>query len=282
MSNNKEKEEKTNNENKKEKKGKKVSKKIKILAVVVILGISASLIVFESLNGFVIPSSLPDTPLSSENDFKKISVLYSNPLANKSDIATWKMEGPGELTFNNSWMKMESPSEEFHHVFWCSQDFPEDFMAEWYIRNLQTDAGLLIVFFAAQGLNGEDLFSSSLSTRDGTFTDYTRGDMQNYHISYYANANDDPGRETTNLRKNKGFNLVQEGRKGVPITSKAIHRITLVKNQNQIVLFVDGREVINWIDKGTIDGDAHGKGKIGFRQMKWSCFEYQNITVWSI
>jgi hypothetical protein len=237
---------------------------------------------FEKLYGSVIPQKLPEVPLSEIDSFKKGKVLYHNDLSCEADIAGWVMEGPGKISFVDRALKMESPNEEFHHVFWCPEDFPGSFIAEWTVQNLKPEAGLLIVFFAAKGLKGEDLFDSSLKARDGNFTGYTRGDIRNYHISYYANGRNEPGRLNANLRKNKGFNFVQKGRDGIPVDSADEHKVTLAKAGNHVVMFIDGREIINWTDSGKIGGSIHNDGKIGFRQMKWSHFLYRDFTVYEL
>ena len=216
-------------------------------------------------------------------DFKKGGLLYQNSLASKNDVADWKMEGPGVTEFKDAWMEMYSPDEKFHHVFWCPKDFPGGFVAEWELQNLETDAGLCIVFFAAKGENGEDIFNPTFPKRDGTFNQYTKSKyFNNYHISYYANGRDDPGREISHLRKNKGFNLVQQLYPGIPVKSTDIHKITLVKDGPHIVMFVDERKIIDWIDDGKKYGPVLDGGKIAFRQMQWTHFRYRNFKVWEL
>ncbi len=265
---------------------KKPRKKIK-KKIIVIISSAAFLIlimsgigVYVTLNGWAIPSRLPDEALNQITDFSKGSQLYSVSLNDSSDISDWVMEGQPIITefSGDGWMELYSPNEESHNVFWCPEEFPDRFYAEWQVKNVETDAGLLIVFFAAKGLNNASIFDSSLPERDGTYNQYTRGKINNYAISYYANANGD-GRENANLRKNKGFNLVQKGRQGIPIDSTATHNITLIKESNHVVMFIDGREVINWYDTGKIRGDPFQGGFIGFRQMKWTRFQYANFTV---
>ena len=116
----------------------------------------------------------------------------------------------------------------------------------------------------------------------GIFTDYTKGAMNDYHISYYANGRDNPNRETANLRKNKGFNLVQTGEIGIPVQSTAIHKMKLVKSGGKILLYIDDRKVIDWTDDGIKYGKILEEGKIGFRQMQWTHFAYRNFKVWEI
>ena len=174
------------------------------------------------------------------------------------------------------------PNEEGHHVFWCPYDFPKDFIAEWDAKNFETDAGLCIVFFAAKGINDQSIFDTSLPKRNtGVFTDYTKGAINCYHISYYANAKDDAHRETANLRKNKGFNLVLTGEKGISMESTSWNHLKLVKLNNQITMYVDDRKIIDWTDDGVKYGPALNDGKVGFRQMKWTHFAYKNFKVWN-
>lgn len=217
---------------------------------------------------------------STAQQAEKGALLYSASFSNADELRDWKMEGAGKTEFSDGRMIMYSPGEEGHHVFWCPQEFPASFIAEWEVQNLHTDGGLCIIFFAAKGLNGEDIFDASLPKRDGTFKNYTKGAINNYHISYYANAKGEKGRETANLRKNKGFHKVQTGEPGIPIHSTEVHKVKLVKQQGHIQLFIDGRSIINYMDDGKRYGAVLEGGKIGFRQMKWTRFAYRNFKVW--
>ena len=98
-------------------------------------------------------------------EVKKGKLIYENNFASEKKLADWTMEGPGKIEFVNNTMEMYSPNEEGHHVFWCPNDFPKDFIAEWDAKNFETDAGLCIIFFAAKGLNGQSIFDSSMPKR---------------------------------------------------------------------------------------------------------------------
>ncbi|AKP51276.1 LuxR family transcriptional regulator [Cyclobacterium amurskyense] len=215
-------------------------------------------------------------------EIQKGQLIYENTMRSAEAVGDWVMEGPGKVEFQNGWMEMYSPQEEFHHVFWCPEDFPGSFVAEWEAQNLNTEAGLCILFFAAKGKNGEDLFDSSFPLRDGTFSQYTKSeDFNTYHISYYANGRDNPGREVSHLRKNSGFHLVQQEEPGIPVASKEIHKLKLVKDDSRIIMYVDGRKIIDWTDKNDYGPVLQG-GKIGFRQMQWTHFRYKNFKVWEL
>ena len=216
----------------------------------------------------------------AQENLPKGDLLYENPFSSAKEVSDWTMEGPGTLDFLEGWMYMQSPEEEGHHVFWCPRDFPSSFVAQWEMQNIETDAGLCIVFFAATGVNGEDIFDPKLKKREGVFKQYTKSDLNTYHISYYANAAHNPNRPHSHLRKNKGFYKVFEGEQGIPPASTDIHHITLVKEEARIQLYVDDRKVIDWVDDGETYGPVLQGGKMGFRQMKWTHFRYRNFKVW--
>lgn len=214
-------------------------------------------------------------------------MLYQANFDHPESVSGWVMEGPGKVEFKEGWMHMFSPNEAGHHVFWAPQDFPDSFLARWEAQNLETDAGLVIVFLAARGVNGEDIFDPSLPSRDGTFTQYTEGSIKSYHISYYANAAHNPDRGHANLRKNNTFTLLQEGKVGIPTDSTDQHQISLVKEGPRVRLYIDERKVIDYTDAtpvvdGVDTGAALGAGKIGFRQMQWTHFRYRNFRVYSL
>lgn len=214
--------------------------------------------------------------------FAKDKLLYESTMKTPESVKGWKMEGPGTVHFRNGWMHMLSPEEEMHHVYWSPETFPSSFIAEWEVQNIETDAGLCIVFFSAKGENGEDIFDQMLPKRNGDFEQYIRGKIVSYHISYYANAAHNPDRGHTNLRKNNRFILVQKGEEGISTRSKKIHKIRLMKKSQHILMFIDDRKIIDWTDDGKTHGPVHTDGKIGFRQMKWTHFRYRNFKVWSL
>jgi len=217
-----------------------------------------------------------------EGWFAKGKLLYESTMKTPESVKGWNMEGPGTVDFRDGWLHMFSPEEKMHHVYWCPMTFPSNFIAEWEAQNVETDAGLCIVFFAAEGENGEDIFDPTLPKRNGDFKQYTRGEIISYHISYYANAANKPDRGHANLRKNNKFILVQEGEEGIPTKSKRIHKIRLIKDGPHIVMFVDDRKIIDWTDDGKTYGPVYTDGKIGFRQMKWTHFRYRNFRVWAL
>jgi hypothetical protein len=206
--------------------------------------------------------------------------VYENTFDREDALKDWAFEGPGRCWIQDGHMCMTShaPDKGLHIVNWNRQDFPADFMCEWDFRRT-VDTGLCILFFCAKGVNGEDVFDPKLAPRDGTFKLYTNGDINCYHISYYA-----CGRDSANLRKNHGFYLAAIGPDLV--TPKPLSRwqtITLYKRGPQVRLAVDGRLSIAFDDDGRTYGPVWGAGKIGLRQMAHThTAMYDNFRVWRI
>ena len=223
-------------------------------------------------------NSVPKIPIS----YNKKNLFYENKFSNSSDIKDWLLEGEAEVLIKDNWLEMYSPDQKAHHVFWCPKELPSNFMAEWELQNLNPDAGLCIVFFAAKGVDGKDVMHPSLKKRTGVFRQYTQSDLNNYHISYYANNPKKPNRPFAHIRKNKGFVTVQYGEQGIQASSTIIHKVNLVKKENHITMTIDGREIINWKDDENKYGLVLQEGKFAFRQMQWSHFRYRNFKVWNI
>lgn len=223
-------------------------------------------------------------PAQTPPDFgtKTDTLVYESAMDTEASVQGWVMEGPGQVAFADGWMEVRSPNEEMHHVYWCPETLPSNFMAQWEMQNLHLEAGLCIVFFAATGLQGQDVMDASLPKRDGTFSQYNNGALKNYHISYYAHNPNLPARPVARLRKNPGRNIVSEGPPGIDHESDRVHKITLIKNEAHIRLFVDDRLIIDWIDNGEVNGPPLGAGKIALRQMQWTHFLYRNFRVWSL
>jgi hypothetical protein len=211
-------------------------------------------------------------------------LLYSCPMENGAQLNGWKMEGPGKWLVKDKWLEMYSTKPESpagHIVFWCPENFPADFLAEWEIK-LKSDYGLCIVFFCAKGREGEDIFDSKVPLRNGLFSDYINGAINCYHISYFANTPFNPGRVTCNMRKNHGFYLVSNGPAIIKGGDHSVHKLALMKKGGRIVLSIDGLKAIEFKDHGKKYGPRLEDGKIGLRQMSPTVAEYRNFKVYSL
>ena len=217
---------------------------------------------------------------------RKGNELYNFPLTDPSQTKDWIMEGPGQVNYDPQGMTMLSTLNaddglSGHIVYWMPHDLPENFIAQWTMQPISED-GLCITFFAAKGVKGEDLFDPSLKKREGVFKQYIQSDINCYHFSYYANTPFNPGRITTNLRKNSGFHLVSNGAAGIQPGSTQPHQVMLMKDGGHIVVNVDGKTILDFTDDGKAYGSILDGGKIGLRQMRWMQARYRDLKIFSL
>jgi hypothetical protein len=210
---------------------------------------------------------------------------YTNDFTGADAIAGWHMEGGGTATCDDGWLWLRpQPASEDSadgagdFVFWCDADVPDDFLLTFEAQIL-SEHGLCITFFCAAGNFGEDVLDPSLAPRNGGFGQYTNGDIDCYHVSWHANTPRVPGRGTSNLRKNAGFFLVDQGPPGVPAGSEQVHQVAICKRGQTIEVGVDGRRLIRWSDDAEYYGPVLGAGRIGFRQMRWTHARYRALRV---
>jgi len=219
----------------------------------------------------------------SIDDFPDRQLVYEANFADSAELENWVREGGESATIVDGRLKLQtgpSPQEGQHIVFWLKQELPADFLAQWSFKPYDKQDGLAIVFFNARGRGGEDIFDPKLSPRDGEFVDYHSGDLDNYHISYYAGH-----RGSANLRKNHGFYLAAIGVERIhDAPADTFHDITLLKHRGMIRLAVDGTVAITYDDDGETYGPFHSHpGSLGLRQMLHSWYtEYGDFRAWAI
>jgi hypothetical protein len=224
-----------------------------------------------------------NSPEPIEFALRRGKLIYENLLDNEKRVTDWVKEGPVDISFTNGVMQMRSQDFKEHIVFWCPEDFPESFIAEWDFEPLSYN-GLAIVFFAAKGEGGEDIFDPSLNTRDGRFVNYIKGDIVSYHVSYFANIEEfQMGRPDSNLRKNNRFYRVGSGPVAIKPGDQGWHQLRIIKDKNRIQLFANGNIYLDWTDDAPDRyGKYHRDGKIGFRQMMPTIGAYRNFRVWEL
>ena len=219
----------------------------------------------------------------SVDDFPSKRPVYETDFDDPAELDNWVREGGESATIADGRLKLQtgpSPEEGQHLVLWLRQELPADFLAEWTMRPYDKTNGLTIVVFNARGRNGEDLFDPGLRPRNGEFVDYHSGDLDNYHISYYAGH-----RGSVNLRKNYGFYLAALGAERVHTSPPGpFHRITLLKQGGKIRLATDGIVSLKFDDDGTTYAPVHAHpGRLGLRQMLHSWYtEYEYFRAWEI
>lgn len=197
--------------------------------------------------------------------------VYSCEFDSSSDLDDWTLEGgvkasvaDGNLVLESTRESTRSEARANHLVYWLEREMPADFMLEFTVRPEDRHRGLNIVFFNTRGRDGQGIFDPSLARRDGTFNQYHSGDLDNYHISYWAG-----GRGTANCRKNHGFRLVAVGKELIYNTDdNAFQTVRLYKRGGKIRLTVDDLVSIAFDDDGERYGPVHTHaGWIGLRQM---------------
>src|SRR5690606_21877515 len=126
---------------------------------------------------------------------------------------------------------------------------------------------------------GESIFDPALKPRTGFFAHYHSGDLNNYHVSYWAGS-----RGTANVRKNRGFHLVATGPDlVVEAPAASLQTIGIYKRGGMIRLTVDGVVSVAFDDDGKTYGPiwTHS-GWIGLRQMGHTLrCEYDDLKVFA-
>lgn len=217
---------------------------------------------------------------------KPPQLIYRNPLEAERDIQGFVLEGTAKLSFPNGRLRMENglsaaQGQKANYVLWCPKSFPADIYISWEFQPLK-EPGLAILFFAAQGRNGEDLFAPSLQKRTGEYPLYHHGDINAFHVSYFRRKEpDERSFHTCNLRKSYGFHLVAQGADPIPDAADAAapYEMGLLKYKEQVRFFVNGLEVFSFVDDGETWGELLGGGKIGFRQLAPMIGEYADLKV---
>jgi hypothetical protein len=213
--------------------------------------------------------------------------VYQTTFDDSGVLNDWKLEGglrtsvaDGNLVLESTPGSTQSEPDANHLVCWLTKEIPADFLLEFSVRPENRKQGLNIVFFNTRGLHGESIFDPALAPRDGLFKQYHSGDLNCYHISYWA-----AGRGTVNLRKNCGFHLVAEGKDLITDgPGGTFQTVRVYKRGGKIRCAVDDLVSIAYDDDGATFGPlwAHD-GWIGLRQMGHTVrCEYGHLKVWPL
>ena len=166
-------------------------------------------------------------------------------------------------------------------VLWCPVDLPDNIEISWVFRPIR-EPGLAILFFAAIGKDGRNLFDPGLPVRTVPYDQYHHGDIHALHVSYFRRRwAEERAFHTCHLRKSYGFHLVAQGADPIPSVEDATggYRIRVVKAGGHVTMTVNDLDLFHWIDDGRSHGPILGGGKIGFRQMAPLIAEYANLVV---
>ncbi len=218
-----------------------------------------------------------------------MKLIYENKLQSAEDVKDFVLEGKAGISFPEGKMRLESilspeQGQKANYVFWCDRDFPKDVQIEWDFRPI-TEPGLAMIFLAAKGIGGEDLFDRSLTERTGEYSQYHHGDINAFHISYFRRKEKDERQfHTCNLRKSYGFYLVAQGADPIPDAADAAesYHLKAVKKGNELAFYVNDLKVFEFVDDGKTYGPILEGGKIGFRQLAPMVGEYSDLKVYEL
>ncbi|BCW20339.1 hypothetical protein NtRootA9_30470 [Arthrobacter sp. NtRootA9] len=212
------------------------------------------------------------------------AVLYSNPLGGPVDVADWVAEGPLALGTHEGGLELSGALDDAeygdhaHWTFWCPVELPDGIRISWEFRPL-AEPGLAMLFFAAGGHHGLDLFSPDLAPRTGYYPQYHSGDIDALHVSYFRHKYEsERAFRTCNLRKSAGFELVAQGADPLPPTEDAVdfYRLVVDKDGPRVSFAINGLTLFEWTDSSD---KVLGGGRIGFRQMAPLRAAYRNLVV---
>ncbi|WP_067843499.1 DUF1961 family protein [Amphibacillus sediminis] len=219
--------------------------------------------------------------------FEKGELIYHNPLGSAADLTDFKMEGSVKTSFESGQLVLENgmdPEEHgdyAHWVLWCKHHFPDQIMIEWKFKPIK-EPGLCMLFFAATGKDGADIFAPELPERYGHYPQYHSGSINTFHLSYFRRKwEDERAFCTCNLRKSAGFHLVAQGADPIPTVAdvKSAFQLRLIKYGPIIQFSINDLVVLEWEDDGQSYGPLYSDGKIGFRQMAPMKASYRQLNV---
>ncbi|MFZ5830695.1 MAG: DUF1961 family protein [Planctomycetota bacterium] len=210
--------------------------------------------------------------------------VYATTFDDAAVLKDWRLEGGKRMSVVDGKLVLESEAsgdrntaDADHLVCWLTKEMPGNFLLEFSVHPQNRKNGLNIVFFNARGIDGESIFDPSLKPRNGVFKQYHSGDLNCYHISYWAGD-----RSTANVRKNHGFDLVAVGKDLVADgPADGFQTVRLYKRGGTIRLTVDDVVSVAFDDDGQTFGPVwNHSGWIGLRQMAHTgrC-EYDHLRV---
>ena len=220
---------------------------------------------------------------------QKGDLIYENPLASPDDLQDFILEGKAITSFPDGRLRLEnaesaSAGQKANYVLWCREAFPSDLLLQIDFRPVR-EPGLAMLFFAASGRDGQDLFDPSLSPRTGEYPQYHHGDINAFHLSFFRRKEpDERSFHTCNLRKSYGFYLVAQGADPIPDAADAAeaYTLSLLKAGPEVRFAVNDLEVLRFADDGASWGPLLAGGRIGLRQLAPMIGEYAHLRIFSV
>lgn len=219
----------------------------------------------------------------------KEELIYENTLASADDLKGFRMEGEASLSFESGKLRMQNKldpalGQKSNFVLWFPQKFPENIVIKWKFKPL-SEPGLAMLFFAAQGKNGKDLFDTALAKREGEYQQYHHGDINAFHLAYFRRRYDtERAFHLCNLRKSYGANIVAQGADPIPSVADILYpmEMKISKSKGEIHFYINDLLMLNYLDDGETFGSVLKEGYIGFRQMAPLVAEYWDLKVYRL
>lgn len=217
------------------------------------------------------------------------ALIYENALSSPEAMEDFMLEGKALIGFPDGRLRLENAEsaqlgQKANYVLWCKKEFPADFLLEIDFRPVR-EPGLAMLFFAASGRGGRDLFDPSLAPRTGEYIQYHHGDIDAFHLSFFRRKEkDERAFHTCNLRKSYGFYLVAQGADPIPDVADAeeFYKLSLLKKGADIRFAINDLEVLFFHDDGAQFGPLLGGGRVGLRQLAPMIGEYANLRVYTV
>ncbi len=193
---------------------------------------------------------------------KKDSVLFQTSFTESEINLThiWYLEGQGKAEIDNGRLALQDTGEGL--VLWLRKDFPSEMTLQFDL-SFNNNRGIGVFFIAAKGINGEDILEG-LQKRNGSYGQYTQGSINCYGFSLHRFFPDGRHNAGSNIRKNRGFHLINHVEPDPVINDNQTYHVKIEKIGGRLRLWVDGDLIHDWKDD-----DKHGailnEGKIGFR-----------------
>lgn len=215
------------------------------------------------------------------------SLIYENALSGPECMKDFILEGKARIGFPEGHLRLENAESEqlgqkANYVYWCTREFPADFLLEIDFRPLR-EPGLAMLFFSASGTEGRSLFDPSLAPRTGEYIQYHHGDINAFHVSFFRRKEpDERSFHTCNLRKSYGLHMAAQGADPIPDAADAsrFYHLSLLKSGADVDFAIDGLSILHFHDDGTSYGPILGGGCIGLRQLAPMIGEYADLRVY--
>ncbi len=161
-----------------------------------------------------------------------------------------------------------------HLVYWNKFKTPDNYIIECDFRSLSENA-LHMLMFSCTGNEGQNVFDGELKKRWGVAAQYTKSDLYNYRISFFA-----PGRGTSNMRKCPGRRLTIKGEDFTLDNKLGTHHLKIVKYRDTVEWYIDSKCSFKFVDNME-DGHLKG-GQTAIRLMAPAKGLYDNYRIYEI